>query len=88
MAWTIEFRPNARSELKRLDPPVQRRVRQFLRERVLAIGDPRRLGKPLHGDKGDLWSYRVGDYRIICTIEDQRLVVIVIAVRHRREVYR
>ena len=88
MAWTIEFRPNARSELKRLDRPVQRRIRQFLRERVLAIGDPRQLGKPLHGDKGDLWSYRAGDYRIICTIEDRRLVVVVVTVGHRGRIYR
>jgi mRNA interferase RelE/StbE len=88
LAWTIEFRPNARSELKRLDRPVQRRIRQFLRERVMTIGDPRQLGKPLHGDKGDLWSYRVGDYRIICMIEDRRLVVVVVSVRHRREAYR
>ena len=55
---------------------------------MLAIGDPRQLGKPLHGDKGDLWSYRVGDYRIICMIEDRRLVVVVVSVRHRREAYR
>jgi len=88
LAWTIEFRPNARSELKRLDRPVQRRIRQFLRERVMVVGDPRQLGKPLHGDKGDLWSYRVGDYRIICTIEDRRLVVVVVAVGHRGQIYR
>ena len=88
MAWTIEFRPNARSELRRLDPPVQRRPIQYLEQRVIVLGDPRQLGKPLRGDKGQLWSYGAGDYRIICTIEDQRLVVIVISVRHRREVYR
>ena len=88
MAWTIEFRPNALSELRRLDRPVQRRIRQFLRERVLAIGDPRQLGRPLHGHKGDLWRYRVRDYRLLCVIEDRRLVVVVVSVRHRREVYR
>ena len=88
MAWTIEFRPNARSNLRRLDPPVQRRVIQYLERRVIAIGDPRQLGKPLHGDKGELWSYRVGDYRIICMIEERCLVVVVVSVGHRREVYR
>ena len=88
MAWTIELGANARSDLRRLDPPVQRRVIQFLEQRVLANDNPRRLGKPLHGDKGDLWSYRVGDYRIVCLIEDRRLVVVVVSVRHRREVYR
>ncbi len=88
MAWTIEFGPNARSELRRLDRSVQRRIIQFLEQRVIAIDDPRQLGKPLRGDKGEFWSYRVGDYRIICTIEDQRLVVVVVSVGHRREVYR
>jgi mRNA interferase RelE/StbE len=88
LAWTIEFGPNARSELRRLDRSVQRRIIQFLEQRVIAIDDPRQLGKPLRGDKGEFWSYRVGDYRIICTIEDQRLVVVVVSVGHRREVYR
>ena len=88
MAWTIEFRPNARSELRRLDRPVQRRLIQYLEQRVIALGDPRQLGKPLRGDKGQLWSYRVGDYRIICTIEDRRLVVVVVSVGQRRTVYR
>jgi mRNA interferase RelE/StbE len=88
LAWTIEFRPNARRELRRLDPPVQRRLIQYFEQRVLASGDPRQLGKALHGDQGDLWSYRVGDYRIICMIEDSRLVVIVVTIGNRREVYR
>jgi mRNA interferase RelE/StbE len=88
LGWTIEFRPNARSELRRLDRPVQRRIIQFLQQRVITVGDPRQLGKPLHGDKGELWSYRVGDYRIICMIQDQRLVVVVVSVGQRREVYR
>ena len=88
MAWTIEFRPNARRELAKLDRPVQRRLLQYLGQRVLASGDPRQLGKPLHGDQGELWSYRVGDYRIICMIEDWRLVVVVVTPGQRREVYR
>jgi len=88
LAWTIEFGPGARRELRKLDRPVQRRLLQYLEQRVLASDDPRQLGKPLHGDKGDLWSYRVGDYRIICVIEDRRLVVVVVTVGNRREVYR
>ena len=88
MAWTIEFRPNARRELGKLDRPVQRRLLVYLEQRVAASGDPRQLSKPLHGDRGDLWSYRIGDYRIICMIEDWRLVVVVATLGHRREVYR
>ena len=55
---------------------------------MIADRDPRRLGKPLSGDKGKLWWYRVGSYRIVCIIEERRLVVVVVSVGHRREVYR
>ena len=50
--------------------------------------NPRQLGKPLRGDKGEFWSYRVGDYRIISLIEDRRLVVVFVSVGHRGHVYR
>ena len=66
---------------------MQRRLIDYLEHRVIASG-ARRFGKPLRGDKGDLWSYRVGDYRIIALIEDRRLVIVVISVGHRRDVYR
>ena len=77
-----------RSELNRLDRTVQARVVQFPEVRVARNGNPRQFGKPLSGDKAGLWSYRVGDYRIICLIEDERLVVVVVSVGHRRDVYR
>ena len=86
--WTIEFRPNARNVLRKLDRAVQRRLLDFLEQRVIASGNPRQLGKPLRGDKGEFWSYRVGDYRIISLIEDRRLVVVVVSVGHRGHVYR
>ncbi|MGH6896539.1 MAG: type II toxin-antitoxin system RelE family toxin [Geminicoccaceae bacterium] len=86
--WTIEFRPNARNELRKLDRSVQRRLVNYLEQRVVARGDPRRWGKALHGEKGEFWSYRVGNYRIISLIEDRRLVIVVVSVGHRRHVYR
>lgn len=61
---------------------------EYLEQRVIAGGAQRRLGKALRGDKGEFWSYRVGDYRIIALIEDKRLVVVVISFGHRRDVYR
>ena len=88
MGWTIELRPNARDELRKLDRAVQRRLINYLEQRVIASGAPRRLGKALRGDKGEFWSYRVGNYRIICLIEDKRLVLVVISIGHRRDVYR
>ncbi len=55
---------------------------------VAGLADPRMRGKALVGDKKGLWRYRVGDYRVMCQIDDGRLVVLVIAIGHRKEVYR
>lgn len=89
MAWRIEFAPAAERELGRLDRVAARRILGFLRERVAPIDDPRSLGQALKGSRmGDLWKYRVGDFRIICDIDDGVLIVLVLKVGHRREVYR
>lgn len=88
MVWKIEFDSAALKDLKRLDKTAQRRIVSYLRERIATDDNPRRLGKALHGDKSALWRYRVGDYRLLCRIEDQILTVLVIAVGHRKEVYR
>ena len=88
MAWTVEFQLTAQKQFRQLDRPIQQRIRDYFRKRVLAAEDPRQLGKALTGDKGGLWRYRIGDYRAICKIEDQRLVVLVLEIGHRREVYR
>ena len=88
MAWTIEFDTTAATELKRLDRPVQQRIIHFLRKRITTCDDPRTHGKALRGDRGEFWRYRVGDYRLLCRIEDDRLVVLVVTIDHRRDVYR
>ncbi len=88
MAWTIEFDSTAVKELRRLDHPIQQRIIRFLRERIAPSDDPRTLGKALRGDRGEIWRYRVGDYRLLCRIEDEVLVVLVVTVGHRRDVYR
>jgi mRNA interferase RelE/StbE len=58
-----------------------------LRRRIATAEDPRRFGRPLTGDLKGLWRYRVGDYRIVAAIEDNRFVVLVVTVGHRRDVY-
>lgn len=89
MAWQIEFDPDALKELRKLDRPIQIRLLGFLRQRVGALDDPRSIGESLSGDKiGSYWKYRVGDWRIVCDIQDQRIIVRVLRVGHRREVYR
>ncbi len=88
MAWAIEFDASAAKELKRLDRPIQQRIIRFLRERIASNEDPRSQGNALRGHQGELWRYRVGDYRLLCRIEDDVLVVLVVTLGHRREVYR
>jgi mRNA interferase RelE/StbE len=86
--WRVEFDAAAAKELKKLVTGEQRRILKYLRERIAGANDPRRLGTALSGDFAGLWRYRVGDYRLIAKIEDDRLVVLVLRVGHRREVYR
>lgn len=86
--WNVEFDPAAQRELDRLDKPVARRISKFLFERVSKLDDPRQIGERLTGTLSDFWKYRVGDYRIICSLEHDRLVVLVLRIGHRREVYK
>lgn len=89
MAWIIEFDAAAKKELAGLDKPVAKRITAFLRERVAPLEDPRTIGEALKGPRlGAFWKYRVGDYRIICSIEDGRLTVLVLRIGTRREVCR
>lgn len=89
MGWTVEINDNALKQLEKLGTPDARRIRDYLRDRVAPLEDPRQLGKGLTGAKlGELWRYRIGNYRIICDLQDDRLVVLVVEIGHRREVYR
>jgi len=88
MVWKIELSERADHEVTKLDRQHSKRILKFLRERIAILEDPRSLGKALQGSRfGDLWRYRVGNFRIICKIEDDRLVIVVIRIGHRREVY-
>jgi mRNA interferase RelE/StbE len=87
-AWRIEFDRAAARDLRKLGAEAEERILRYLRERIAGTSDPRRLGHALTGDRKGLWRYRVGDYRIVASIEDDRFVVLVVTVGHRREVYR
>ena len=88
MAWTIELTSTATRQLAKLDKAAAQRIRTFLQQRIAPAENPRTLGQRLHGKLEEFWKYRVGDYRIITRIEDDRLVVLVIQIGHRREIYR
>jgi len=89
MAWRIEYDLAVRKTVEKLDRQARDRIRDFLHNRIAKLDDPRQNGKALKGSAlGNFWRYRVGDYRIICDIQDKRLVVLVIEIGHRRDVYR
>ena len=76
MAWRIEISQTAEKQLGKLDRAVARRIVTFLRERVSALDDPRSIGEALKGSElGEFWKYRVGDWRLICQIEDSRITI-------------
>jgi mRNA interferase RelE/StbE len=89
MAYSVELSESAERELGKLDPQSSRRILKFLLERLAKLDDPRSLGQALKGARfGEFWKYRVGDYRLICKIGDDRLLVLVLRVGHRKEIYR
>lgn len=89
MAWTIEFAQSAARDFKKLDPQIARRLTSYLHDRVAPLKDARTLGQALKGDElGQFWKYRVGDYRLIAEIQDQRVRILIVRIGHRRDVYR
>ncbi|MXW54573.1 MAG: type II toxin-antitoxin system RelE/ParE family toxin [Gammaproteobacteria bacterium] len=89
MVWTLEIAPGVNRDLDRIDPAQRRRIIKFLRDRLVPLESPRDIGEALRGPIwAGYWKYRVGDYRVICYIEDARKCIQVTRVRHRRDAYR
>jgi mRNA interferase RelE/StbE len=89
MAWKIELETLADKELGKIDPQVRRRILRFLFDRVALLEDPRSIGDALAGaELGEYWKYRVGDYRIIAYIDDKKIIITVVKIGNRKEVYR
>ncbi len=87
MTWIVEFDDAAAKELRRLNRQTQRSILRYLRERIATDEDPRRFGKLLSRQLVGLWRYRIRDYRVICNIEDDKLIVLVLRVGHRKDIY-
>ena len=88
LAWKIEFTPEAEKQLSKIDRQTAKRIIKFLRNRIEKAENPRIHGTALKGVLREFWRYRVGDYRIISRIEEEHLIIVVIRVAHRRDVYR
>ena len=89
MAWKIELSGLAQRNLKKLDRQVAQRILIFLHGRLARLDDPRSIGQALKGsDLGQFWNYRIGDWRIIASIEDRNIRILVVRIANRREAYR
>ncbi len=88
MPWTIEFVPEAAKDLKKLDTKAAARIVKTLETRIAELEDPRSLGAPLKGEHEGFWRWRIGHYRVLARIEDERITILVVRVAHRKEVYR
>jgi mRNA interferase RelE/StbE len=88
LAWKIEYTDTARRQLRRIDKTAARRILDYMDERVSIVENPRTLGNGLRGPLGELWRYRVDEYRVICELQDAMLRVLVVRVGARKDVYR
>lgn len=88
MAWAIRFTPRADKDFSKLGSSDRTRVLRFLNERIRPLADPRSLGQALQGELAGSWRYRVGDVRIIARLEYDELIVLVVEIGNRREIYR
>jgi mRNA interferase RelE/StbE len=88
LAWRIEFLPAAEKDLAKLGRAEAKRIIETLKTRIAPLDDPRRLGTALTGELGGLWRWRIGDYRVIARIEDERITILVVRIGHRRDIYR
>jgi mRNA interferase RelE/StbE len=89
LAWRIEFEAAALKDLRGIDRSIAKRIVEFLETSVAILNDPRSIGEPLRGPKlGEFWKYRIGDYRAVVKIQDDRFTVVTVRIGHRREIYR
>ncbi|MBQ1876163.1 MAG: type II toxin-antitoxin system RelE/ParE family toxin [Selenomonas sp.] len=88
MSYRVETTARFRKEFKKLDRYTQRILKSWMEKHLIGCEDPRATGKGLTANLAGLWRYRVGDYRLICEIEDEELVILTLTVGHRSEIYR
>ena len=87
MSWKVKLSDQAVKQLKKIDPVAREMLLTYLEQRIEGSADPRRYGEPFKGNLRGYWRYRIGQYRLLCEIEDTEVTVFVIAVGHRREIY-
>ena len=87
LTWRIEITETAKKQLTKIDRQAQKEILRYLRERISTNKDPRRYGAPLRKELAGRWKYRVGPYRLICDIQDSKILVLILMIGHRRKIY-
>lgn len=87
MSYRVETTPRFEREFKKLDRYTQRMLKAWIEKNLVGCEDPRLHGKGLTANRSGQWRYRIGDYRLICCIQDEQLVILALSIGHRRSVY-
>ncbi|MDD1625991.1 MAG: type II toxin-antitoxin system RelE/ParE family toxin [Methylococcaceae bacterium] len=88
MQWTVRLSETALKTLEKINKPEQLRIRQFIKDNLANLDNPRSMGKALQGNLKGLWRYRVGNYRLVCQIYNSELIVMVLEIGHRKDIYK
>jgi mRNA interferase RelE/StbE len=88
VSWTISFSEIALKQLKKLDKPVAKRILNYLEKRISTSKDPKQHGKALGYNKSGLWRFRVGDFRLICHLNEENITILVLEIGHRKDIYK
>lgn len=85
--YSVELSERFKKEFRKLDKYTQKMIRAWINKNLVDCTDPRQHGKGLTANRSGQWRYRIGDYRLICEIHDNELVILALTVGHRREIY-
>ena len=88
MSYSVRYDEKALKQLKKMDRSVQKLITSWIEKNLIDTENPRLHGKGLSGDKSGYWRYRVGDYRVIADIRDEEIIIVIVEIGHRREIYR
>ncbi len=87
MFWSLAFSLKAEKEFKKLDPVVQKKIQEYFCKRVLKAPDPLVFAKHLRHELSDFYRFRIEDYRVLCSVQRQKMIIYVVKIGHRRKIY-
>lgn len=88
MSYKVEYSKTAKKQIKKMDPYIKIMIMNWINKNLVGCNDPREQGKALKGNSENQWRYRVGDYRLICDIVDDKLILLMLSIGHQKEVYK